>query len=162
MLFDSTMLLLRNIVNSLQSGDESRWDDNVESGNQCLYEIHQMGRSSSRTYKTDSNPKFRTVMPASERAVRAIPHVKSMNAAIRRKDREAAIVSGKSAIAEMTGNPVLLPLASAVPPVAETEDTEKPQASRTLVVHATKRPAAKKHLSSPKRKPAKVLTASKS
>ncbi|MFB3829180.1 MAG: hypothetical protein ACE15B_20605 [Bryobacteraceae bacterium] len=40
-------------------------------------------------------------VPVSERAARAIPHVKSMARAIRRRDQAAAVSSGKAALAEM-------------------------------------------------------------
>ena len=46
MLYDSTKVLLRSILRSLQSTDKVGWEDQVESGSECLYEIHQMARSS--------------------------------------------------------------------------------------------------------------------
>src|ERR1041385_8194188 len=101
MLFESTALLLRSIVHSLENGGESRWDDHLESGNQCLYELHQMSRSSSRTKA--STVKFQVVTPPFERAIRTIPHVKSMMRAVRTKDRAAAIEGGRAALAEMDG-----------------------------------------------------------
>jgi len=41
------------------------------------------------------------LVPVYERAARAVPHVKSMVRAIRRKDRVAAVESGTAALAEM-------------------------------------------------------------
>jgi hypothetical protein len=109
MLFESTTLLLRSIIQSLETREEAPWDDHVEAGKQCVYELFQMSRPSNGTYRTETNPRFHTVVPASERAVRAIPHVKSMNVAIRNEDREAAIEHGRLAIAEMTGTAVIAP-----------------------------------------------------
>src|SRR5580765_410769 len=58
MLFESTTFLLRSIVTSLEKNVEDKWDDHVEFGNQCLYELHQMSRSTSRPSKPDANAKF--------------------------------------------------------------------------------------------------------
>lgn len=103
MLFESTTLLLQSVVHSLESGgDETTWDDYLEFGNQCVYELHQMSRPSNRIDKSRSSPNVHAAT-AFERAVGAIPHVKSMNMSIRRKDRTAAIESGKAAIAQMNG-----------------------------------------------------------
>ncbi len=96
MLYESTIHLLRRIVQSLEV-DEPSWGDCVESGNECIYELHQMCRPARQAYKTA--PMVRT---ACERALRAIPHVKLMNRAIRGKDRTAAIESARDAIAEMS------------------------------------------------------------
>jgi hypothetical protein len=52
MLSDSTKTLLKTILESLQAPKEVGWDDQIESGNQCLYEMHQMTRPSYRAYKT--------------------------------------------------------------------------------------------------------------
>jgi len=65
MLFESTTLLLRNLVHSLEDGD-TNWEDHLESGNQCIYELHQMSRPLNRNAQATT----------SERAIRAIPHVK--------------------------------------------------------------------------------------
>lgn len=98
MIFESTAILLRNIVHSLQTENETEWQDHLEFGNQCVYELYQMSRTTGRL-----NPSSRVLSTAFERAVRAIPHVKAMNRAIRQQDRQAAIESGRAAIAEMDG-----------------------------------------------------------
>src|SRR6185369_17259526 len=85
MLFDSTTILLRSIVTSVQRGGEIRWEDHLEFGNQCLYELHQMSRSTSRPSKADSHSKLQAGTPPFTRAIRAIPHVKSMMRAIRQR-----------------------------------------------------------------------------
>ena len=88
--------------------------------------MHQMARSSSRTYKTDSNPKYHTVMPVPQRAVRAIPHVKLMNQALRRKDRVAAIENGRAAISEMSGIVVSRSSAPVVGQIPGDRNSENP------------------------------------
>jgi hypothetical protein len=98
MLFESTTVVLRCVVHSLETEDEPKWGDLLESGNECIYELHQMCRPARVAHTTA--PIVRT---AFERAFRAIPHVKLMNAAIRRKDPAAAIENGRAALAEMNG-----------------------------------------------------------
>jgi hypothetical protein len=45
MLYESTKGLLQSILLSLETGDDSRWDDQTESGNAILFEMHQMSGS---------------------------------------------------------------------------------------------------------------------
>ena len=101
MLYDSTKVLLRSILWSLQTTDKVGWEDHVESGSQCLYEIHQMARPKYQAYRADPASKGTQLVPVYERAARAIPHVKSMVRAIRRKDQATAVESGRAALAEM-------------------------------------------------------------
>ena len=104
MLYDSTKTLLQSILRTLESGDESRWDDQVESGNACLYEMHQMAAPMYKAYRTDSlnaNSVAQNSLP--EKLYRAMPHVRSMVIAIRHRDRTKALESGKTALAEMNG-----------------------------------------------------------
>jgi hypothetical protein len=102
MLYDSTKTLLRSILQSLKSGDEAGWDDKIESGNQALYEMHQMSGASYRPYKMDrSNARWATRVPDLATVDRAMPYVKLMVSAIRRRDQSAAIESGQAALAEM-------------------------------------------------------------
>ncbi len=115
MLFESTTLLLQNIVHSLEDGDERNWDDHLEYGNQCVYELFQMSRPERRKY---SGP----VATVFERCSRAIPHVRLMNRAIRQRDRATAIASGRAAVLEMNGTGRSMP--------ANTEGPEKPLAER--------------------------------
>jgi hypothetical protein len=77
------------------------WDDQVEAAGACSYEVHQMARPLYKGYRTDPVNQAPLLVPVSERAARAIPHVKSMARAIRRKDQAAAVQSGKAALAEM-------------------------------------------------------------
>ena len=44
MLYDSTKVLLRGILVSLQSADKVRWEDQAELASECSYEMHQMAR----------------------------------------------------------------------------------------------------------------------
>lgn len=101
MLYDSTKVLLRGIVLSLESANKIRWDEQVELASECSYEIHQMARPLYHGYRTDPMNKVPVLVPVSQRAARAIPHVKSMVRAIRRKDQTAAVESGRAALAEM-------------------------------------------------------------
>jgi hypothetical protein len=101
MLYDSTKVLLRGMLRSLQSVDCVGWEDHVELGGECLYEIHQMSRPLYKGYRTDPVNRGPALVPVYERASRAIPHVKSMVKAIRRKDQVAAVESVRAALAEM-------------------------------------------------------------
>jgi len=92
MLYHSTKILLRSIVQSLETADESVWDDHIESGKECLYEMFQMtGPGATAMPHTD----------ASQKLSRAIPHMKLMLRAIRKKDQITAMAHGKAALAEM-------------------------------------------------------------
>jgi len=101
MLYDSTKTLLGSILRSLESAEKEKvgWDDQIELSSACLYEMHQMALY--KGYRTDASNKASTQVPAVQRASRAIPHVKSMVRAIRRKDQAAAVQSGRAALAEM-------------------------------------------------------------
>jgi hypothetical protein len=101
MLYDSTKVLLRGILLSLESASKIRWDEQVELAGECSYEMHQMARPLYHGYRSDPMNKVPVLVPVSQRAARAIPHVKSMVRAIRRKDQLAAVESGKAALAEM-------------------------------------------------------------
>ncbi len=154
MLFESTTILLRSIVHSIENRGEIGWDDYLESGNQCLYELHQLARSSSRTYKS-SNAKFPVIAPAFERAIRAIPHVKLMMGAIRRKDREAGVESGRAAISEMNGTKPALPSLQFIEPQPESRQPEEPAKK----VHRHKGPVKQKRVPVAKQKPARASAA---
>lgn len=102
MLYDSTKGLLQSILTSLETGDDSRWDDQTESGNACLYEMHQMSRPLYRAYRSDSQAgtsQAQATFPG--RLNRAMPYVRTMVIAIRHKDQSQALESGRAALAEM-------------------------------------------------------------
>jgi hypothetical protein len=102
MLRESTRGLLSEIVRLLEITGEVDWDDQGQSARECLYEMHQMTRPSFQAYRVEStDAKWPSHPPASGRLNRALPHVKAMVSAIRRKDRAAALISGKAALAEM-------------------------------------------------------------
>ena len=101
MLYESTKVFLRGILQNLQTSDKIGWEDQLELAGQCSYEIHQMARQRYQGYKIDPAHKTPAQVPVSERAARAIPHVKMMVRAIRRKDQAGAVECGKAALAEM-------------------------------------------------------------
>jgi hypothetical protein len=101
MLYDSTKNLLGGMLRSLESADKVGWDDQLELGSTCLYEMHQMAKPMYKAYRSDASNASSGKAPAVQRASRAIPHVKSMVRAIRRKDQAAAVQSGRAALAEM-------------------------------------------------------------
>ena len=102
MLQESTKALLIKTVQSLETAGEAGWDDHFEFGSECLYEMHQMTRRSFQAYRMDSSDaKWPAHLPDSAKLNRALPHVKLMVSAIRKRDRAKALVSGKAAIAEL-------------------------------------------------------------
>jgi hypothetical protein len=101
MLYDSTKILLGSILWSLQNPEKAKWDDQIESCGECLYEIHQMARPRYQGYKMDAAGKSASLLPVYERASRAIPYVKLMVRALRRHDQATAVENGKAALAEM-------------------------------------------------------------
>jgi hypothetical protein len=104
MLYDSTKSLLQSILLALEMGDENAWDDQIESGNACLYEMHQMCGVGHKAYRTDALNAASTLQSSfPEKLNRAMPHVRLMVIAIRRKDRTRALESGKAGLAEMNG-----------------------------------------------------------
>jgi hypothetical protein len=112
MLYDSTKDLLQSILRSLETGDEGRWDDQTESGNACLYEMHQMSGTLYKAYRSDSvNAHLPGQGSLSEKLKRAMPHVRTMVIAIRHKDQTTALESGKAALAEMNRTGTSLPSA---------------------------------------------------
>jgi hypothetical protein len=92
MLYYSTKTLLTTVLQSLETADDIPWDDHIESSKECLYEMSQM-KTQGVASAVDSR--------ASQKASRAIPHVKLMLSAIRRRDRATAVEHGKAAFAAM-------------------------------------------------------------
>ena len=130
MLCDSTKTLLQTILQSLQAPEQAGWDDPIESGKQCLYEMYQMTRPSYQAYKRISSEKWPTHIPDGARLTRAMPHVKAMMTAIRRKDRSSALESGKAALSEMNGtSPVKASVCSEQP------NTETRESSNVVRQH---------------------------
>jgi len=102
MLQESTKTLLIKLVLSLESAGDTGWDDQIEFGKECLYEMHQMTRPSFQAYRmASSDAKWPAHLPNSVKLNRAMPHVKAMVRAIRRRDQATALVSGKAALAAM-------------------------------------------------------------
>ena len=102
MLYDSTKSLLQGILRSLETVDDTGWDDQTESGTACLYEMHQMSGSMHTPYKPDKlNAASQSPGNLAEKLTRAIPHVRTMVIAIRHKDRATALESGKAGLAEL-------------------------------------------------------------
>jgi len=104
MLYDSTKSLLQGILRSLETVDDTGWDDQTESGNSCLYEMHQMSRSLYKPYQPDRKNAIALAQGnLPEKLTRALPHVRMMVIAIRHKDQTRALESGKAALAELNG-----------------------------------------------------------
>jgi len=125
MLYDSTKNLLQSILHSLETGDEASWDDQTESGNACLYEMHQMSGRHYKAYKSDNlNARSNAQSSIPEKLSRAMPHVRTMVIAIRHKDQTRAIESGRAALAEMNGiSPAVVSSPShIIEPKAKTEE----------------------------------------
>ncbi len=102
MVYDSTKALLRSIIRSLETADEAAWDDRLELGSECLYEMSQMTRQSYQPCRRDpADPQWRTNIPDCEKAKRAMPHIKLMMTAIRHRDQTTALESAKAALAAM-------------------------------------------------------------
>jgi hypothetical protein len=100
MLYDSTKTLLRTIIQSLETTDEIAWQDQIESAQDCVFEMHQMNHG--RAMVSEGVQKRLPVAnPHCEKLDRAIPHIKTMMTAIRRRDQSAALESGRLALAEM-------------------------------------------------------------
>jgi hypothetical protein len=120
MLYESTKNLLQSILSSLEGGDGNRWDDQTESGNACLYEMHQMSKPLYKAYRSDSiNANLPGQSSLPEKLNRAMPHVRTMVIAIRHKDQSTALESGKVALAEMNRAGTSLPLACGTGPRTE-------------------------------------------
>ena len=102
MVYDSTKTLLCNIIQSLATGDEVAWDDLLELGKDCIYEMSQMTRQSYQPCRKDSaNTQWPSSLPDSEKGIVAMPHVKAMVSAIRHRDQGTALESAKAALAAM-------------------------------------------------------------
>jgi hypothetical protein len=102
MIYDSTKALLGSIIRSLETADEAAWDDRLELGKECLYEMSQMTRQSYQPYRQDySDTQWPSHIPDSKKAIQAMPYLKAMMSAIRHRDQETALESARAALAEM-------------------------------------------------------------
>jgi hypothetical protein len=99
MVYASTKTVLIKIVQVLEAPGEIAWEEQVESGNECLYELHQMTRSSFQAYEVNS--KWPKKGPCRVDVNVVLVHAKAMVRAIRRKDRAGALISGRAAIDAM-------------------------------------------------------------
>ena len=100
MLYDSTKILIRGMLRDMETIEAVHWDDQAELGRECLYEMHQMTRPQYKGWRGDAKAHSNGVSEF-VKATRAIPFVKSMVSAIRRKDQATAVTSGRAALAEM-------------------------------------------------------------
>jgi hypothetical protein len=149
MLYESTKILLQSILNSLETLDGTGWDEQNESGKQCLYEMHQMSKPLYKGYRTEgSKGKTPALVPVSENINRAIPYVKAMVSAIRRQDRATAMQSGRAAVAEMNGTAVPRPVSHAIAPKIEVKEAPK-------VLRQHKKPVSQRRPAVKERRPAK-------
>ncbi len=102
MVYDSTKVLLRSIIQSLETADEAEWDDRLELSNECAYEMAQMARRSSQPCRENgAGAQWPADIPDSRKAIQAVPHVKAMMTAIRHRDQATALESAKAALAAM-------------------------------------------------------------
>ena len=102
MVYHSTKTLLCSIIQSLDGGDEAAWDDVVELGKVCIYEMSQMTRQSYQPCRRDfANYGWPSRLPDSEKGIEAMPHVKAMVSAIRHRDQATALECAKVALAAM-------------------------------------------------------------
>ena len=102
MVYDSTKTLLRSIIRSLETADEAAWDDRLELGNECIYEMSQMTRQFYQPFRKDSpGTQWPSHLPDSKRAIEAMPYVKAMVSAIRHRDQTTALERAKAALAAM-------------------------------------------------------------
>ena len=97
MVYDSTKTLLCSIIRSLETADEAAWDDRLELGNECLYEMSQMTRQSYHPCRKDPGTQWPSRIPDSQKAIQAMPHVKAMMSAIHHRDQVTALESAKAA-----------------------------------------------------------------
>lgn len=142
MLYDSTKNLLQSILLSLETVDASGWDDQTESGNACLYEMHQMSKSLYKPYRSDgikANTLAQDSFP--EKLTRALPFARNMVIAIRHKNQTQALKSGKAALAELNGTSLSIPSGSCAETTAESTETavvrsQKPTRKQRPLVHA--------------------------
>lgn len=100
MLYESTKIVLRGMLRTLQAPEAVEWDSQAELGRECLFEVHQMSRPMYKAYRNEG-AKTPSLVPVYQRAGSAIPHIKSMVKAIRRKDQPRAVECGRAALAEM-------------------------------------------------------------
>jgi hypothetical protein len=100
MVYHSTKTLLCSIIQSPNAGDEAAWDDVVELGKVCVYEMSQMTRQSYQPCRKDYN-QWPSRLPDSEKGIEAMPHVKAMMRAVRHRDQVTALESAKAALAAM-------------------------------------------------------------
>src|SRR5690242_4721732 len=70
MLGNSTKMALIGILQSLETGDPSVWDEQNESGKYCLLELHQMSAPGYKGSRADGS----NAEPARQNMKRAIPH----------------------------------------------------------------------------------------
>ena len=141
MLYDSTKSLLQSILRSLETVDDTGWDDQVESGNSCLYEMHQMSGSLYAPYKSGKGTGSLAQSNLSEKLTKAIPHVRMMVIAIRHKDQIHALESGRAALAELNGRSASI-ISGRTEPTLESKGAAaeghegKPTRKRRLLVQA--------------------------
>ncbi len=101
MLYEAVEKTLQQTVDWLQKGNDARswWDAHTDHAEMCLFEIVRM--SQRITDPTKRSGWKSTSDPPQQTLVRALPHVQNMVAAMRKRDRAAALKSGRAALAQM-------------------------------------------------------------
>ena len=100
MVYDSTKSLLGSIIRSLETADEAAWDDRLELGGECLYEMSQMTRYQP-CRRDPADPQWSRNIPDCEKARRAMQQIKLMMTAIRHRDQTTALENARAALAAM-------------------------------------------------------------
>jgi hypothetical protein len=99
MWFGSTKTLLDSIIRSLKSGeqqDEAGWLAQTELAQACLSEMAEL---SEPVHGPPNGSASRYVhRPVADKLNRAMPHVRAMLEAMRKRDRQAALTHGETAL----------------------------------------------------------------
>lgn len=102
MMYDGTKDSLKNIVEWLEGTNNDGWRDQRELAEECVSDLRRMSRPIYRPDKTgslDAEPPIDN--PFAENLERAIPHAQALVRALERRDRSAALNSGRAAFAAM-------------------------------------------------------------
>jgi hypothetical protein len=92
---------LQRTVDWLQRNNDAQswWDAHTDHAEMCLFEMVRMSQPVPDPTK-GSGERF-ALQPQGQNQLRAVPHVRNMVAAMRKRDRAAALKSGQEALAEM-------------------------------------------------------------
>jgi hypothetical protein len=86
---------MKRILEWLEGDDQAEWDKQIELGEECRAEMERMARPNYRRGRGGLTPDHDPNLN------RAIPHVRAMLAAMRSRNRAAALEHGRAALAVM-------------------------------------------------------------